>query len=470
MPLRPIVSFINSPTYKISKEISKRIKMAYEKEEIHSIENSKKVIERLKEITITNKTKLMSLDIKDMYTNIPIAKTVEIIKKNKLSNVEWKNEIIEGLELCLSQNYFRFNNKFYIQENGLPMGSPLSPLMAEIFMNSFEIKILKDIDKERRIKKWIRYVDDILIVWEGEVNEFKKFTEQLNNIEKTIKFQEEIGGLEINFLDINIKIEDNKLKFDIYRKGTYSDLIIPQESYHPVNYKMAALNSFCYRAINYLENEELKQKELKKIQQIAKNNNYNPKIINRIVKKIEENKEIENNKKEKTNEEKKYKGAITYIGYQTKMLQKCFEKYEIQIGIKKTKNVFEYIKNDKTEEIPLTEKSGVYKLKCGECNKIYLGETGRKFKIRMNEHAKGEGVRVTNSLYARHFNESGHKFINPKENMEIIKIENNPQKRKLIEELEILKVKKEDKNKLMNIKVDFTNEEIFYYILNNKQK
>ena len=71
------------------------------------------------------------------------------------------------------------------------------------------------------------------------------------------------------------------------------------------------------------------------------------------------------------------------------MLQKCFEKYEIQIGIKKTKNVFEYIKNDKTEEIPLTEKSSVYKLKCGECNKIYLGETGRKFKIRMNEHAKG---------------------------------------------------------------------------------
>ena len=52
-------------------------------------------------------------------------------------------------------------------------------------------------------------------------------------------------------------------KRQIYRKETYSDLIIPQESYHPVNYKMAALNSFCYRAINYLENEELKQKELK---------------------------------------------------------------------------------------------------------------------------------------------------------------------------------------------------------------
>ena len=75
----------------------------------------------------------MSLDVKDMYANIPIAKTVEIMKKNKLGKVEWKNEITEGLELCLSQNYFRFNNKFYIQEDGLPMGSPL---MAEIFMNN----------------------------------------------------------------------------------------------------------------------------------------------------------------------------------------------------------------------------------------------------------------------------------------------------------------------------------------------
>ena len=49
--------------------------------------------------------------------------------------------------------------------------------------------------------------------------------QELNNIEKTIKFQEEIGGLEITYLDINIKIEDNKLKFDIYRKETYSCLL-----------------------------------------------------------------------------------------------------------------------------------------------------------------------------------------------------------------------------------------------------
>lgn len=49
-----------------------------------------------------------------------------------------------------------------------------------------------------------------------------------------------------------------------------------------------------------------------------------------------------------------------------------------------------------------------------------MGETGRKFKIRMNEHAKGKQVKSTNSPYERHFNDSGHKFINLHDNMEII--------------------------------------------------
>ena len=40
----------------------------------------------------------------------------------------------------------------------------------------------------------------------------------------------------------------------------------------------------------------------------------------------------------------------------------------------------------------------------------------------MNGHAKGERDKTTNPLYARHFNESGHKFINPNENMQCNKI------------------------------------------------
>ena len=91
--------------------------------------------------------------------------------------------------------------------------------------------------------------------------------------------------------------------------------------------------------------------------------------------------------------------------------------------------------------------------------------TGHRFEIRLKEHAKRESDRTTNSLHARHFIETGHTFINPSENVEILKIENNITKRKLFEESDIIKVKRENKNALMNIKIDFNSEEAFYHVL-----
>ena len=181
-------------------------------------------------------------------------------------------------------------------------------------------------------------------------------------------FQEEIGGNQINYLDLNIKIKNGGFKYDIFRKKTYSDLIIPNESYHPVGYKMAALNSFCNRAVQYLEENEKKELEIQRIKRIAKNNNYNPRVIDKIIKRIERKKNKPKERQEE--EEKKYVGSITYIGWQTKNIVKCFKKYDINIAIKNTKTVYDHIKNNNTEDIPILYKSGVYKLNCNECNKI----------------------------------------------------------------------------------------------------
>jgi predicted GIY-YIG superfamily endonuclease len=107
------------------------------------------------------------------------------------------------------------------------------------------------------------------------------------------------------------------------------------------------------------------------------------------------------------------------------------------------------------------KKSGVYMLSCGDCDKVYLGETGRQFFQRFREHKRGEGEVTTNSLYARHFLEEGHKFIDPFESYKIIKIVNKDRERKLKEEVEILKIRNKNEGRLMNIKTKFDNEEIF---------
>ena len=86
------------------------------------------------------------------------------------------------------------------------MGSPLSPLIAEIFMNTLENRIFHHDNAQynRDIIYWYRYVDDVLCMWNGGVDKLNKFPAYLNSLYPSIRFTLEIGGTSINFLDMNM--------------------------------------------------------------------------------------------------------------------------------------------------------------------------------------------------------------------------------------------------------------------------
>jgi hypothetical protein len=464
MPIRPIISFIGAPSYKLARTLSRILREKFEFKKVYSIKKSRELIQELDNVEIGNNTKLISIDVKDMFTNIPIDKVMELIKENRMNKFQYKDQMVEMIKTCMEQNYFRFNNKFYIQKKGLPMGSSLSPIMAEIYMNELENNVMNSSMYKNNIKKWVRYVDDILIIWEDENKQIDKFMEELNGIEMGIQFKEEIGGEKIAYLDLNIMItEGKKFEVDIYRKSTYSDAVIPYDSFHPVGYKMAGIYSMCYRAVKCLRNKRTMCKEIERIKEIVKNNNYKPSVVDKVIKKIY--KRMDKGERNKEEIQEKYLGAITYVGWKTEKIRKCFKKYGINVATKKSKTVFEYIKNKGIEEIPTIKKSGIYRIKCEECEMVYIGETGRSVECRLKEHKREENNRTTSSLYARHFMEKKHKFIDPTEKYEVLGIENKLRVRKLKEELEILKLRKMNKNKLMNIKTYFDNEDIFYHVL-----
>lgn len=289
------------------------------------MKNSTEVIQEIENTKVCNNTRLMSLDVKDMFTNIPIEKVIDIVKENRMNNYDGKDQVLKIIKTCTEQNYYRFNNKFYKQNKGLPMGSPLSPILAEIYMNEFENNYLNSSKYKNYIKHWVRYVDDILIIWEGGMEYIEDFVKEVNSVNPMVQFKEEIGGKELCYLDLHIKItQSNKIEFDIFRKATYTDVIIPNDSFHPVGYKMSAINSMCYRAIKCLKNKETLKKELGRIKNIIRNNKHKPNVIENIVKKI--NKRIEEGARDEGERKKNYRGAIMYIGWETEKIRKCLKK------------------------------------------------------------------------------------------------------------------------------------------------
>ena len=85
-----------------------------------------------------------------------------------------------------SQTHFIFNSKFYNQIDGVVMGSPLAPVLANIFMGFHESKWLNEYNLNKP-KFYLRYVDDILAAFDNEQDSLN-FLSFLNNRHANIKF------------------------------------------------------------------------------------------------------------------------------------------------------------------------------------------------------------------------------------------------------------------------------------------
>ena len=112
------------------------------------------------------------------------------------------------------------------------MGSPLGPVLANIFMISLEEAILPSIKKH--VAHWKRYVDDTYAYIDPSKIEF--VLEKLNSYHPNIQFTHEIEeNQKITFLDVLIiRTRDNKLETTVFRKETNTDLYIPWNSHAPI--------------------------------------------------------------------------------------------------------------------------------------------------------------------------------------------------------------------------------------------
>ena len=171
-PLRPIVSFCGSPSYRISKYLA-RILRPYSKKLYHTVNNSSNVIDSLKEFTRDNipslEYELVSFDVKALYTSIPKNLAIEAVKNVLSSYPEITNQlpismdtIVELINLCFDTTCFSVNGSFYRQIDGTPMGSHISSLFADFTMHMIESDITAQLG--RYLHLWRRYVDDVLAI------------------------------------------------------------------------------------------------------------------------------------------------------------------------------------------------------------------------------------------------------------------------------------------------------------------
>jgi len=333
------------------------------------------------------------------------------------------------------------------------MGSPISPLVADIFMNYLERKIFESNNENLKyIKYWYRYVDDILCLWTGSMDQLNEFLIFINNIHKNIKFTLEIDmNHSINFLDLKITIENNRHVFGIFRKPTFTDTIIPSNSRHDISQKMSYFHSVINRLINIPVTENEFQKELLIIKQIANNNGYIPNIVDKILfKKLKQQNLQSVYMKVKKDQDDKNWRRIKYLGHPSKFVLKNI-KNKISPAYYNKASLNTLLSNCK-DVYKKEERSGVYEISCQDCDAKYIGQTGRNFQTRINEHFRSWVKHKSDSLFANHLLENNHTFDPTK--FKILHVQEKGRKLNNLEILEINKAVKSNIN-LVNAQTKF---------------
>ena len=144
--------------------------------------------------------------------------------------------------LCVRFGVFTFNGEEYVQHKGLAMGSPLSAVLASLYMETLEadhyIRIMG------RNCTWYRYVDDVLVVVPNKTNIENKLR-MLNNVQSDIQFTvEEERDHMLPFLDTVIRKTGQGEKFSVYRKPTNKDDFIHFLSAHSSRVKSGVVIGF----------------------------------------------------------------------------------------------------------------------------------------------------------------------------------------------------------------------------------
>jgi len=211
--------------------------------------------------------KIITLVKKDLYVNLPIQGIIQTTKLWLNKNIN-DNELIKQtlyiLETNMKQNYFQYNERLFQPEKGIAMSSPISSIMAEVYLQYIEETYVKQWLDSKEITYYKRYVDDILIIYDQSKTNEQTVLHQINKIDENLQFKmstEENNT--INYLDISIRRNNNNIDLNIYRKPTSTDTTIQFSSNHPYEHKIVAFRYYIRRMTTLPITEKSKQEEWK---------------------------------------------------------------------------------------------------------------------------------------------------------------------------------------------------------------
>ena len=393
-PVRPILAALGTYNYDLAKFLVPILDPLTRNE--FTVKNSFEFVSEITNINL-NQFVMASFDVESLFTNIPLDETIDIIcnslfEENEKFKKFTKTQFSKLLNFAVKDSPFLFNNKLYLQTDGMAMGNPLGPTFANCFLGFHEKNWLDDCPLSFKPLLYRRYVDDTFLLFRNSTH-IPKFLSYLNNKHNNINFtvEHETDG-ELPFLDILLTRRGNQISTSIYRKPTFTGLGINFLSFIPEQFKINAITTLLFRCYNICSDWKSIHIELDFLTNFFQNNNFPLHLIQKHIRAFL-NKTFSPAQTANIDKSMIHYIVLPYYGFLSyslrkslhKLLKRCYPTTIFRFIFINSRTIGTMFKHK--ESLPSHLISNIiYQFNCPQCKMRYIGETQRNLHLRTAEH------------------------------------------------------------------------------------
>ena len=272
-PVRPVLSMPGSAYHLIANQVAEWLSTVPECQ-INS--STKEISEKVSSIQLAENEELVSFDVTSLYTNVPVMESIEICAdllfrdSSKAPPID-KDTFVQLAKIASCNVVMSTHDGYYTQTDGLAMGSPPAPHLANGWLSKYDQSI------KGSAKLFTRYMDDILRdIRRDDIDQ--KLTE-INNLHPNLSFtieREKEGTLP--FLDMQLIHKGHQIASTWYSKPTDTGLILNFHALAPKRYKRSVVSGFVHRIHRACSTWLNFHSSMDKAKMILERNQYHQKI------------------------------------------------------------------------------------------------------------------------------------------------------------------------------------------------
>ena len=415
---------------------------------------------------------LVSWDVVSMFPNIDNNLGITAVRKaldsrqNKFPSTDC---IVEAVEICLRVNNCQFFGKNFVQKHGTAMGPKNACSYADLAMGIIDEKA--KFEGSLKPLLWWRYRDDIFDIWTQGLPKLLEFTDYINSLYPTIKFELVHSHSFLHVLDLTLHLRDGFIITDIYSKPTDSHLYLPFYSSHPPHCKRAIPYGVALRIKRNCSTNEFLQNRQDEYKGYLRSQNYPGDLVDKQFQKALSIPRPELLTKKNKSDKKVFPLVLDYnpilpdiqkvirkhlhLLHSSSHIKEIFPAKSIFPAYRRTKNLKETLAPSKfrsgmghnlnieeggcshcgkrcdlcknvllqaskfqssatgryypiRQNLSCSSKNVIYLATCNKCNLQYVGSTSTEFKVRFRNHKSSMLNNRRTCELAAHFNSSEH--------------------------------------------------------------